>query len=95
MKTKRVVARVLPDGPKLALVITTPGLLTIRQAAEYLNVPFETFKWWAYREHRFPIVKLTGRRTARGVNRWRIRDLDAYVERSVIPAFDPRAIRRA
>jgi excisionase family DNA binding protein len=69
-------------------------LLTIPEAAAYLNVSVETLKYWLYRTVQIPSVRL-GPRGRRGLRRLRKQDLDAYIEAGVQPAHRLRIVGTA
>jgi helix-turn-helix protein len=62
-------------------------LLTLAQAAAYLNVTAETAKFWTYRTCSLPRYSIGGKHGTRGVLRFKKADLDAFIERGRIPAF--------
>lgn len=58
-------------------------LLDVHAAASLLSMKPTTLYQWAY-ERRIPVVKLFG---ARGALRFRLRDLEALIARSLRPAL--------
>jgi excisionase family DNA binding protein len=59
-----------------------PGLLTLDDAAAYLAIAPKTLRNWAS-QRRLPVVKLSGNK---GPIRFRVADLDAFINKSVRPA---------
>lgn len=70
----------------------TAGLLTLREGAEYLNVPLATLQYWIYRARLLPSYRLGVGRGKRMVKR---ADLNAFVNRGFIPAATDRQYRRS
>lgn len=63
-----------------------PGILPLREAADYLAIAPKTLRNWAS-QRRLPVVKLSGEK---GRLHFRVSDLDALINRSVRPAIRQR-----
>lgn len=73
-----------PGPPRPKRDGMTDRLLDVREAASILGVKPSTLYQWAY-QRRLPVVKLFG---PRGALRFRLRDIEALIARSLRPALD-------